>query len=219
LRKTVWLAPLTACLLAWPLHASELAVIVLNPANWGGGRPPSEWQVKVNRGKPEIASCSDLNGSCLHLTSLKSSFALERETDVNPYENRYLTWSWKVTELPVGGDFRRAATDDQAAQILLGFADHRVLSYIWDSTAPKGAMENASSIPLLHVVAVVCESGAGETNRWVRESRDVAADYERAYGRPAPRVKGLRIQINSQHTGTAAESYFGEVVFRSKLPE
>jgi len=28
-----------------------------------------------------------------------------------------------------------------------------------------------------------------------------------AYGRPAPRVKGLRIQINSQHTGTVAESY------------
>jgi len=42
-----------------------------------------------------------------------------------------------------------------------------------------------------------------------------AADYERAFGRPAPRVKGLRLQINSQHTGTFAESYFGEVAFRS----
>jgi hypothetical protein len=28
-------------------------------------------------------------------------------------------------------------------------------------------------------------------------------------------VKGLRIQINSQHTGTMAESYFGDVAFRS----
>jgi hypothetical protein len=28
-------------------------------------------------------------------------------------------------------------------------------------------------------------------------------------------VKGVRIQINSQHTATVAESYFGEVVFRS----
>ena len=49
------------------------------------------------------------------------------------------------------------------------------------------------------------------------ESRNVAADYERAYGRVAPRVKGLRLQINSQHTGTTAESYFGEVAFRSTL--
>ena len=35
------------------------------------------------------------------------------------------------------------------------------------------------------------------------------------YGKPAPHVKGLRLQINSQHTGSAAESYFGEVEFRS----
>jgi len=27
----------------------------------------------------------------------------------------------------------------------------------------------------------------------------------------------LRIQINSQHTGTVAESYFGDVTFRSTL--
>jgi hypothetical protein len=42
----------------------------------------------------------------------------------------------------------------------------------------------------------------------------VALDYERAYGKPAPHVKGIRLQINSQHTGSSAESYFGEVAFR-----
>ena len=64
-------------------------------------------------------------------------------------------------------------------------------------------------------MAVVCESGAGQANQWIAESRNVAADYAKAYGRAAPRVRGLRIQINSQHTGTVAESYFGEVAFRS----
>jgi hypothetical protein len=127
----------------------------------------------------------------------------------------YLTWRWKVAQLPAGGDFRHMSTDDQAAQVLVGFADRRILSYIWDSTAPKGSAQSASNLPLLHVFAVVCESGARDVNRWVGESRNVAADYERAYGKPAPRVKGLRIQINSQHTGTVAESYFGEVAFRN----
>jgi hypothetical protein len=28
-------------------------------------------------------------------------------------------------------------------------------------------------------------------------------------------VNGLRLQINSQHTGSTAESYFGEVAFRN----
>jgi hypothetical protein len=63
----------------------------------------------------------------------------------------------------------------------------------------------------------VCESGAAEANKWIAENHNLAADYERAYGRSAPRVKGLRLQINSQHTGTIAESYFGEVAFRSAL--
>jgi hypothetical protein len=78
-------------------------------------------------------------------------------------------------------------------------------------------MQNASNIPLVRIFAVVCQSGATDMNKWITESRNVAADYARAYGRIAPRVKGLRLQINSQHTGTTAESYFGEVAFRSTL--
>jgi len=97
----------------------------------------------------------------------------------------------------------------------VAFADRRILTYIWDTSAPQGTVQSASAIPLVHIFAVVCESGTAETGQWVSESRNLAADYQRAFGKPAPRVNGLRIQINSQHTGTVAESYFGEVAFRS----
>src|SRR5436305_5695055 len=199
-------------------RTSQSAFVVLNTASWGAGRLPSDWQIKVNHGKPEISVC-DNNDSCLHLKSVRSSFALEHNVDLDPSQMPYLTWRWKVAQLPAGGDFRHGSKDDQAAQVLVGFADRRVLSYIWDSTAPKGAEQSASSLPLLRVFAVVCESGSSQANHWVGESRNVAADYERAYGKPAPRVRGLRLQINSQHTGTIAESYFGEVAFRSTLQE
>lgn len=198
---------------------AQLAVIVLNTVNWSAGRLPSDWQIKVNHGKPDVSVCTDSSGSCLHLKSVKASFALEHGVDVNPYQTRFLTWRWKVTQLPGGGDFRRAASDDQAAQVLVAFADRRILTYLWDTSAPKGTAQSASSIPLLHIFAVVCESGVAVANQWINETRDVASDYERAYGRSAPAVKGLRLQINSQHTGTIAESYFGEVAFRSALQE
>jgi hypothetical protein len=179
---------------------------------------PAGWHLKVNHGKADLAISSDGAGSSIHLKSVDSSFGLERVADVNPNETRYLTWSWKVTELPAGGDFRDAATDDQAAQLLVAFADRHILTYIWDSSAPKGTEQSAGFIPLGHIFAIVCESGGAQIGRWVQEARDVAADYLRAYGKPAPHVKGLRIQINSQHTNTAAESYFGEVAFRGNLP-
>ena len=196
-------------------RTSQLALIVLNTTGWSGGPPPSSWQIKVNHGTPQIGSCTDGDGPCLHLKSVKSSFALERGVDVDASQMPYLAWSWKVTQLPPNGDFRHSATDDQAAQLMVGFADRRVISYLWDSTAPKGTVQNASAIPLVHIMAVVCQSGTAQANQWISETHNVAADYQRAYGKPAPRVKGLRIQINSQHTGAVAESYFGEVAFRS----
>ncbi len=196
-------------------YTSPLATFVLNPDALSTGRLPSEWEVKVNHGRPDVSVCSDDAGPCVHLKSVKASFGLERSVDVNPAETPFLTWRWKVTQLPSGGDFRHASTDDQAAQVLVAFADRKVLTYIWDSSAPKGTAESASNIPLLHVFAVVCESGGSSANRWLPEGRNIAADYQRAYGKPAPRVKGLRIQINSQHTGSVAESYFGDVAFRS----
>ncbi|MGP8246404.1 MAG: DUF3047 domain-containing protein [Bryobacteraceae bacterium] len=202
--------------LVFQARTSQLAVIALGVANVGASRLPSDWQIKVNHGKPEVSVCKETGGGpCIHLKSVRSSFSLERDVDVNPTETPYLSWSWKVTRLPAGGDFRKASTDDQAAQVLVAFADRRVLSYIWDSTAPKGTMRSASAVPMVHVFAVVCQSGTAEANRWVEESHNVAADYERSFGRAAPHVKGLRLQINSQHTGTLAESYFGEVAFRS----
>jgi hypothetical protein len=202
-------------LLFFQASGSPLALIVLDTAGWSTGRPPMDWQVKVTHGRPEFDVCQDNAGPCLHLKSVSSSFGLERKVDVVPSQMPYLTWRWKVTQLPAGGDFRHSTTDDQAAQILVAFDDNRVLTYVWDTTAPKGTAENASSIPFLHIFAVVCESGPAAVNRWLTENRNVAADYEHAFGRPAARVKGLRLQINSQHTGTTAESYFGEVAFRS----
>jgi hypothetical protein len=190
-------------------------LVVLNTGRLSAGKIPYDWQIKVNHGRPDVSVCQDGDTPCLHLRSAKASFALERGVNVNPAELPYLAWRWKVTQLPDGGDFRRASTDDQAAQVMVAFADRRIVSYIWDTSAPKGTFLSASSIPLVHVYSLVCQSGAAEMNRWVAESRNVAADYQRAYGKPAPEIKGLRIQINSQHTGSTAESYFGEVAFRS----
>jgi hypothetical protein len=199
---------------AFQARTSPLAFIALNPSALSTGKLPSAWQIKVNHGKPDVTPCSDVGQPCVRLKSLKSSFGLERGVDIDPAQMPFLAWRWKVTQLPPAGDFREAAKDDQAAQVLVAFADRRVLTYIWDSTAPRETAQKASAIPLVHIFAVVCRSGAAETNRWIDEARNVAADYQRAFGKAAPHVTGLRLQINSQHTGSTAESYFGEVEFR-----
>lgn len=195
----------------WP----AMSIVVLGgPIHDSGGIPP-DWQLKEHTGRANLSGCVDNQKLCVHLVSRNSSFALEHGVDINPADLPYLSWRWKVSQLPPAGDFRKASTDDEAAQLLVAFSDHRVFSYIWDSNAPKGTIHSASTIPLVHVLAVVCESGPAEANRWIDETRNVAADYQRAFGKAAPHIKGLRLQINTQHTNGYAESYFGEVAFRS----
>jgi hypothetical protein len=41
-------------------------------------------------------------------------------------------------------------------------------------------------------------------------------DYKKLYGDEPPAVKGMRFQINSQHTGTSAESWFADVVLKKQ---
>src|SRR5260370_19718551 len=174
-----------------------------------------DWQIKMNHGQPQISVCQE-GESCLHLKSVRSSFALEHSVDVDPAQMPFLTWHWKVAQLPGGGDFRRASADDQAAQVLVGFSDKRILTYIWDTSAPKGTMQYASNIPLVHIFAVVCQSGAAEANKWIADSRNIAAAYDRPSAKTAPRGRGLRLQINSHHTATPAERTSGEVAFRRR---
>ena len=81
-------------------------------------------------------------------------------------------------------------------------------------------MQNASNIPLVHVFAVVaCCLKAADANM-DRRKQNVGSDRQERGSLMAGwcrASKGLRLQINSQHTGSTAESYFGEVAFRSAL--
>ena len=107
-------------------YTSPLAFIALNRATLNPGEIPPGWQIKVNHGHPDVSVCSDIDGPCLHLKSVKASFGLERDMDVDPAQMPFLNWSWKVAQLPAGGDFRHASTDDQAAQVLVAFSDRHV---------------------------------------------------------------------------------------------
>jgi len=206
---------------AFQTHASAPAFIVLDAAKTAAGNAasrqiPPGWELKVNSGHPDISFVdTGDHDAAIRLRSVKSSYALERAVDIDPARMPYLAWRWKVSQLPRGGDFRHSSTDDQAAQVLVAFSDRRILTYLWDSTAPQGTMESASSIPLVHIFAIVCRSGGADINQWLREDRNIEADYQKAFGKPAPHVKGLRLQINSQHTGSSAESYFGEMAFQT----
>ncbi len=191
-------------------------LVIADFAAWPATGVPKDWELKVKTGKADYGVVRDDGIAALRLKSVDSSFSFQREVDVDLKAYPVLSWKWKVTKLPAGGDFRKSGTDDQAAQLFVAFGKTKSIVYIWDTSAPRGLTQDTSPVFFMHVQVVVVRSGPEETGKWITESRNVYEDYKKFFGEEPPHVEGMRIQINSQHTGTEAESYFADVAFRKQ---
>ena len=177
---------------------------------------PQGWQIKEKSGKADFAVVKEGGRSVFRMRSANTSFSLQKEVSVDLKQYPVLTWKWMATKLPAGGDFRKSRTDDQAAQLFLAFSKTQAIVYIWDTSAPQGMTGDASAPFFMTIKAVVVRSGNAELGTWITESRNVYEDYKKFFGKEPPPVTGVRLQINSQHTGASAESSFGDVVFKKQ---
>jgi Protein of unknown function (DUF3047) len=204
-------------LLFAPLVRAEDRVVIADfSSSIGAPGVPAGWQLKEKSGKADFAVINDGDIAAGRFRSANTSFSLQKEVNVDLKQFPLLTWKWKVTKLPKGGDFRKSKTDDQAAQLFVAFSKTKAIVYIWDTTAPAGLMEDTTPAPFMTVKVVVQRSGPAELGKWITETRNVYDDYKKLYGAEPPAVNGIRLQSNSQHTGTSGEGYFADVMFKRK---
>jgi len=184
--------------------------------------PPPGWELKEFTGKAEIAVRQDGEHIVVHLTSRGTSFALFRDVPLDITRYPILKWSWKVTELPAGGDIRQKTTDDQAAQLYVVFprglvhaVQSHLLGYLWDTTAPVGTKVSSPQPcpPTCNTKVIVLQSGAQKLGQWVEERRNILEDYRALFGQEPPKVGRVAVMIDSNDTKGKAESFFRELVF------
>ncbi len=154
----------------------------------------------------------------LHLKSRNDGSTISKEVQVNLKDTPILEWRWKAVVLPAGGDSRKQATDDQAAQLYVTFPRFpealrsRTIGYVWDTTAPEGTIVGSEKTS--QVTYVVVRSGTKDLNRWMSESRNVYEDYKRIYQEEPGELRGVSVGIDSNDTGSSAESFMGAILFR-----
>jgi hypothetical protein len=199
-----------------PARAADQVVIADFSSAINASGTPAGWEVKENSGKADFAIVKDDGLAAVRLRSANTSFSLQKEAHVNLKQYPVLNWKWKVTKLPDGGDFRKSGTDDQAAQLFIAFSKTRAIVYIWDTTAPQGTMDKAAGPFFMSIKAVVVRSGKTGTGSWITETRNVYDDYRRLFSEEPGEVNGVRLQINSQHTKSSAESFFADVSFKKQ---
>ena len=176
--------------------------------NWGS----PAYNMTVVEGSPKV----------LHLKSRNEASLIVKEVKINVKETPILEWQWKAVVLPAGGDARKKATDDQAAQLYVTFprfpsaVRSRIIGYVWDTTAPEGTIIESEKTSL--VTYVIVRSGAKDLNRWMTETRNVYDDYKRIYNEEPGELGAVSIAIDSNDTKSSAESYIGKILFRTTRP-
>ena len=216
-RPPKWIVVLVAFLVSPSLvrAADDVAIADFSSTLEASG-VPAGWQVKEKSGKADFAVVNDDGLAAVRLRSASTSFSLQREVNIDLKQYPLLTWQWKVTKLPEGGDFRKSDADDQAAQLFLAFSKTRAIVYLWDTTAPQGTNGDAAAPFFMSIKAVVVRSGGAESGSWLTETRNVYDDYRKLFGEEPDGIHGVRMQINSQHTETSAESYFADIAFKRR---
>lgn len=180
-------------------------------------KSPEGWKTKEWKGAADINVTDTDIGKTIHMKSKATSTALYKDIDLNSKQHPILNWKWKVIKLPANADVRSGSSDDQAAQVYVIFykfpplINSRVVGYIWDTTAPVGAV--VASTKNRRTKYIVVESGTSEIGRWKAEKRNVHEDYKRLFNEEPPRVIRLSLMIDSDDTNSAAESFIGDIYF------
>ena len=182
------------------------------PEGWEGqkwGSPAYNMTIVENDGHKVLRLVSKNEGSTI-------SKDLKGKVDLK--ETPILEWSWRVVTLPANGDSRRKETDDQAAQIYIGWprfpeaVRSRIIGYVWDTSAPVGTVVKSEKTST--ITYVVVRSGKTELGRWITERRNVVEDFRKIYGDAPDNPGGLSVGIDSNDTHSSAESFLGPVLFK-----
>jgi len=225
MRKTMRKFPVLAVLLLAAASAvfaqgSQVVVEDWSKTPVGHKGVPTGWKTQ-SWGSPkyEFDIVSDGPARVLHLVSNGDSSTINKDIKIDCKDYPILQWRWKLIELPKGADARKKETDDEALQLYVTFprfpnaVRSRIIGYIWDTTAPAGAIFKSQKTGL--VTYVVMRSGDGEIAKWVTETRNVCEDYKKIYGEePNEKVEALSIGIDSDDTRSRAEGYVGEILFK-----
>ena len=182
------------------------------PPGWKGqqwGSPAYDFTVEEDGGK-----------KVLHIRSKNEGSTISKEVKgkVNLKDTPIIEWSWKMVELPKGGNSCVKATDDQAGQLFVTWprfpeqVRSRIIGYVWDTTQPVGTTCKSEKTAM--VTYIVVRSGAGDAGKWFTERRNVAQDFKKIYGEDPENPGIVSISIDSNDTGTFSESFMGAIAFR-----
>ncbi len=204
---------------------------------------PTDW-TEIRFGQNEAGTDYNLarkdSAVVVQARSENGSSALIKHPRIDLDEYPILEWRWRAESLPSDADIAADTTDDAAARLYVTFdyedlgvvdraklmllrrfgyekAPSRALNYVWTTRRDRGTVQASAYTDQIMMMSV--RSGADKKGEWVRERRNVRADYRQVFGGEPPPVNGVALMTDTDNTAGTAAALYGDIVFRSERPE
>lgn len=224
-----------------PVEMDEEEKIVAFSESESGSLPEGWEPLIIHRNKKltEYALTSDQGQKVLHARAASASSGLMQKLDIDPLQESQLSWQWRISRLVESADNYDRTREDSPARIILGFDGNKddlpftdqimfetarlltgrevpyaTLMYIRGRKAPVGTViPNVRSSRVKMIVVASGDDGIGE---WRTFSRDIVADYERAFGEKPGRLIGVGVLTDTDNTGETVETWYGDIKLSPK---
>jgi hypothetical protein len=191
-------------------------------------KKPTQYRIVVEQGK-----------AILHAYAHEASSGLMQHVSIDPHSQSRLDWSWKVGNSVETFDVYHQTTEDSPARVILGFDGDKdtlpftdqilfetakvltghdfpyaTLMYIWDKEKPVGTIMSSRRSSRIKMLVVANETdGVGQ---WRTFSRNIAADYEAAFGEKPNRLIGVGVLTDTDNLGQTVEAWYGDLRLRTE---
>ncbi len=202
-----------------------------------GSAFPIPWRI-VTLPKPKHSTqytlVADEGTTVLRAQANAAMASLVHPLKLDPKNNPFISWRWKISNLLDKADISTKAGDDFPARVYVVF-DYDVgklsllqrvkiflarklygrevpsaaLCYVWDGKAPAGTSVWSPYTDRVRVIVV--DSGAANVNRWREAERDLVADFRSAFGEEPPEISGVAVASDTDNTGESVTAWFGDI--------
>lgn len=197
----------------------------------------ARWEPVLLPGKLRTAfqSIKHQGRPSLQAESRASASMLRQRVQIAPEQLGRLRFDWQVANLIEGADMRERDSEDSPVRLVLAFDGDRrqfsprnamlneltraitgeempyaVLMYVWSNDQPVGTVITNPRTDRIRKIVV--ESGAARLQQWLRYERQIAEDFERAFGEPPQALQSVAIMTDTDNTRGQTKAWYGPIV-------
>lgn len=226
------------------LHGPKFAEVPVSTtvhpfsANPEGLKVPTQWRPYILsrlKRNTEFTTISYDGTVVVKAVADASASGLSQPLSLKLDETPYLSWRWKVSDVPMEAN-NRLGPDDAAARVVVAFDGDRdkldfedrafadrikalsgndvpyaTLMYIWSNKDPVGTVIDNKHTSRIKMI--VAQSGSDKLKSWVHERWNLREDYRRAFGEEPGKVTSVGIMSDTDNTGIRVVTLYGDIRF------